>query len=76
MSLLSSIAVILGLNFIGSEINTNFLKENNFFLYVILNYVKFYFCFYAWIKYILHEKYVRTFSFVYNKKKNRYIMFL
>ena len=57
------------------EINIDFLKDNNFFLYVILNYVKCYFYFYAWLNYILHEKYVRTFSFVYNKK-NEGIMFL
>ena len=42
-----------------------------FFLYVIFKYVKDYFCFYAWIKYILNEKYIKTFFFDYNKKIQR-----
>ena len=50
------------------EVDTSSLKENIFFFYVILNYVKCYFCFTSWIEYILYEKNVRIFSFVYNRK--------
>ena len=58
------------------EININFLKENISFLHVILNYIKCYFCFFAWFKNILHKKYVKTFSFAYNRKYGDIMFFV
>ena len=43
-----------------------FLFLNNKFLYASFGNVLSYYSFYAWIKYVLHEKYVRTLYFVYN----------
>ena len=40
----------------------------NKFLYTLFENVLSYYSFYAWIKYVLYEKYVRTLYFVYNKE--------
>ena len=44
----------------------------NKFLYTSFRNFSNYYLFYAWIKYVLHEKYVKTLYFVYNREMWRY----
>ena len=54
------------------EINTVIIIFRNKFLYTSFGNILSYYSFYAWIKYVLHEKYVRTLYFIYNIEMWRY----
>ena len=54
------------------EINAVIIFFRNKFLYTSFGNILSYYSFYAWIKYILHEKYVITLYFVYNREMWRY----
>ena len=54
------------------EINAVIIFFINKFLYTSFGNILNYYSFYAWIKCVLHEKYVRTLYFVYNREMWRY----